>query len=125
MDVEQRTAQIPVFRKLRALPWSAPATLILRFLKDARRDMIGFALYAETEATRTGREDASRSGGHWMAAAFLNALSCYARGVLPWLEDETSLHHEHTPGNSRLLTGSIWARRRIDVPGDLAQRRQV
>src|ERR1700760_2846544 len=113
MDVEQRTAQIPVFRKLRALPWSAPATLILRFLKDARRDMIGFALYA------------SRSGGHWMAAAFLNALSCYARGVLPWLEDETSLHHEHTPGNSRLLTGSIWARRRIDVPGDLAQRRQV
>jgi hypothetical protein len=25
-------------------------------LKDARRDMIGFALYAETEATRAGRE---------------------------------------------------------------------
>ena len=40
----------------RPLPWSAPATLILRFLKDARRDMIGFALYAETEATRNGKE---------------------------------------------------------------------
>ena len=60
-----------------------------------------------------------------MAATSLDALSCHTRGVLPWLEDETSLHHEHTPGNSRLLTGSVRAGRRIDVPGDLAQRRHV
>src|SRR3984885_15848811 len=46
----------------------------------------------------------------------------HARSVVAWLEDQPPLHHKHTPRNSRLLTGSIWARRRIDVPGDLAQR---
>lgn len=78
--------------------------------------MIGFALYGD-EAIHELAEELFD-----LRIAFLNALSCHVRGVLPWLEDEPSLHHHHTPGNSRLLTGSIWARRRIDVPGDHAQR---